>query len=541
MSSKGGFNVATDVKSPIEADEASDRSSIDARNPFKDPKVAEYYRDLYEKAQYESREAFDPEIEWTAAEERSLVRRLDWHVCLWACIMFFALQLDRGNISQALSDNMLDDLGLTTNEYNYGQTLFKLSFMAAEVPSQLISKKLGPDRWIPMQMMLWSAVAASQAALSGRSSFYLCRVLIGVLEGGFIPDLVLWLSYFYTSTELPVRLSFFWTALNLTTIVASLLAFGIFHLDNAHGLAGWRWLFLIEGLITLAIGVASVFLMPASAVQTKTWFRPKGWFTDREVKIVVNRVLRDDPSKGDMHNRQAITIKRLWQSLSDYDLWPIYALGLVVFIPPTPVTNYLSLTLRQLGFSTFNTNLLTIVPNAVTIITLLSLTWLSEKVKERSFIAAIQNLWLLPCLVALRWWPGSGKDVWGTYALLVVLLGYPYCHAILVAWTSRNAGSVRTRTISAAVYNMSVQAGGVIGSNIYRQDDKKSFYHRGNMQLVAINCLAIALYVVAKVYYVFRNKQREKKWGAMSQEQRDDYIQNTTDQGNKRLDFRFAH
>jgi hypothetical protein len=127
------------------------------------------------------------------------------------------------------------------------------------------------------------------------------------------------------------------------------------------------------------------------------------------------------------------------------------------------------LTLRHLGFSTFNTNLLTIVPNAVTIITLLGLTWLSEKIKERSFIAAIQNLWMMPCLIALRWWSGSGSDVWGTYALLVILLGYPYCHAILVAWTSRNAGSVRTRTISAAVYNMSVQAGGVIGSNIYRQ------------------------------------------------------------------------
>jgi hypothetical protein len=109
------------------------------------------------------------------------------------------------------------------------------------------------------------------------------------------------------------------------------------------------------------------------------------------------------------------------------------------------------------------------VPNAVTIITLLGLTWLSEKVKERSFIASIQNLWMMPCLIALRWWSGSGTDVWGTYALLVILLGYPYCHAILVAWTSRNAGSVRTRTISAAVYNMSVQAGGVIGSNIYRQ------------------------------------------------------------------------
>jgi hypothetical protein len=59
-----------------------------------------------------------------------------------------------------------------------------------------------------------------------------------------------------------------------------------------------RWLFLLEGLLTLLIGFASFFLMPASAVQTKTWFRPKGWFTDRELSIVVNRVLRDDPSKG---------------------------------------------------------------------------------------------------------------------------------------------------------------------------------------------------------------------------------------------------
>jgi len=90
--------------------------------------------------------------------------------------------------------------------------------------------------------------------------------------------------------------------------------------------------------MTFAIGVASVFLMPASAVQTKTWFRPKGWFTDREVKIVVNRVLRDDPSKGDMHNRQAITIRRLWQSLTDYDLWPV-SLRVVTQLPP-------SLTLR---------------------------------------------------------------------------------------------------------------------------------------------------------------------------------------------------
>lgn len=98
--------------------------------------------------------------------------------------MFFCLQLDRGNIVQALSDNMLGDLGLNTNDYNTGQTIFYVCFLAAELPSQLISKKLGPDVWIPVQMVSWSLVAAFQAFLSGKKSFYACRGLLAAFEGG---------------------------------------------------------------------------------------------------------------------------------------------------------------------------------------------------------------------------------------------------------------------------------------------------------------------------------------------------------------------
>ncbi|KAJ2981781.1 hypothetical protein NUW58_g6601 [Xylaria curta] len=504
-------------------------------NPFENPHVANHWRQVYENCRYECRHAFDATLEWSEQEEKRVIRKLDFR-----CVMFFALQVDRGNLTQVVSDNFLDDLNMNTNDYNIGNTIFLVSFLFAELPSQLVSKKLGPDRWVPAQICLWSIVAALQCLIDGRASFFATRALLGALEGGFIPDVVLWLTYFYTSKELPIRLSYFWTTLSVTGVLTSLLAFALLRLRGVLGWAGWRWLFLIEGIITFTIGVASFFMMPASAVQTKTWFRPNGWFTDRETMIVVNRVLRDDPSKGDMNNRQAITPKILWDCLTDYNLWPLYLIGLFAYIPQSPPSKYITLILRGTGFDTFNTNLLTIPYNALHILTLLLLTRLSDWLGERTLVSSIQNLWMVAPLAALRWWPGTVHDAWGTYALITVLLSYPYCHAIVVAWVSRNSNSVGTRSVSAAVYNMAVQAGNVIGNFIYLEDDKPE-YRRGNSVLFAINILAIVTFLLTKVYYLWRNKQRERDWNAMTEEEQANYLATTKHTGSRRLDFRFAH
>ncbi|KAH6884257.1 major facilitator superfamily transporter [Thelonectria olida] len=505
---------------------------------FDDPATADKYQP---HSDWENLRRFDPLARWTWREENSLVRKIDFRIMIWACVMFMALELDRANISQALTDNLLGDLGLTTDDYNFGNTVFKLAFLCAELPSQLVSKWIGPDRWIPSQMVLWSIVAFSQFWLAGRDSFLACRALLGLLQGGFIPDVILYLSYFYKHHELAIRLSFFWTMMSVADIISALLAAGLLTMRGVHGYAGWRWLFLIEGLITLIFGLLAYGLMPPGPTQTANWFRgKKGWFTEKEETIMVNRVIREDPTKSSMHNRQPITFRLLWQSLCDFDLWPLYILGLVFQIPATPEQQYLTLSLKGLGFNTFQTNLLTIPWTVLHMITMLILTYVSEIFGELTFVAIIGQFWILPCLIWFNVTNTAAVSRWAIFAVTSVLLSYPNAHPIQVAWNSRNSNSVRSRTVSASCYNMFVQTGAIISSNIYRADDAPR-YRRGNRQLLAILCMNIVIYFLVKAYYVFRNKSREKKWSSMSESERLHYLATTSDEGNKRLDFRFHH
>jgi predicted MFS family arabinose efflux permease len=510
---------------------------------FRDPAVAEHYRKVYESTNYECKDYVDHDLTWTPKEERKITWKNEWYVTFWAFVMFTALDIDRGNMAQALSDNFLENLNLDTNDFNLGHTIFLVCFLSAELPSQLVSKWIGPDIWIPTQMILWSIVSVSQAALKNKAGFFITRGLLGALQGGFIPDVCLWLSYFYTSKELPLRMSLFYIANPLSQVWSSLLAFALLEIKTDAIKEGWRWLFLIEGIVTLLIGIVSFFKMPASVVQTKSWYRKKGWYTDREEKILVNKVLRDDPAKGDMNNRQPVGPKELLRTLMNYDLWPIYLVRLLGDIGSGPTGRYLTLSLRTMGFSTFKTNALTIPHSIFSIFTMVIATHYSEVLNQRALSMAITPIWVITCLFPLRYWKGTKiatLDVWGTYALLTVLLSQPTLPPISITWCSANSNSVRDRAVSAALVNIFSQTASLCSAYIYRKDDAPD-YKRGNVQLIGIAFGALGMCLVAKGYYILRNKQKSKKWDAMSEDQRQAYIETTTDEGNKRLDFRFVH
>lgn len=169
-------------------------------------------------------------------------------------------------------------------------------------------------------------------------------------------------------------------------------------------------------------------------------------------------------------------------------------------------------------------------------------------------------VWSLPFLIALELLPGD-VNPWVKYAIVTLLVAYPYCkyetdvllsqesmyadkylsgHPILVGWNSINSNTVRTRTVSAAVYNIMVQLGSIISSNIYTADDAP-LYRRGNKVLIGICVFDIFLFIGVKAYYIWRNKSKAKIWDAMTEDEKLNYLATTTDLGNKRLDFRFHH
>lgn len=138
------------------------------------------------------------------------------------------------------------------------------------------------------------------------------------------------------------------------------------------------------------------------------------------------------------------------------------------------------------------------------ILQLLFWTWLSEKINQRFLLGAIGQLWSLPVLIALTVEPAKLSH-WARWAQGTLLVGYPYIHAMMVAITSRNAGSVRTRTVASALYNMSVQLSNIISSQIYRESDKP-LYRTGNKVLLAVLVYNVVAFIVTKIFYLQTNR-----------------------------------
>ena len=218
----------------------------------------------------------------TASElERSTIRTVSWRLIPFLVLAYFFSYLDRVNLGFAAL-TMNAELKFSPTIFAWGAGIFFLGYFIFEVPSNLALEKFGASRWIARIMVTWGIISALMATVSGEWSFYGLRFLLGVAEAGFFPGIILYLTYWYPAEYRARFLAAFAIAVPVSTVIGAPVSGLLLGLDGAMGLKGWQWLFIIEGVPSILLGVVTWFYLtdrPEHAAwlsgEQKTWLAAK--------------------------------------------------------------------------------------------------------------------------------------------------------------------------------------------------------------------------------------------------------------------------
>jgi MFS family permease len=334
-----------------------------------------------------------PVKDWSEAEEKVLVRKLDLLLMPLLIAGFFVLQLDRGNIGNALTDAFLVDVGITQFQFNVGQQLLSLGIVLLEIPSNLVLYRVGPQKWISVQIVSWGLVATFQAFQKGVGAFYATRLLLGLLEAGFIPAGLYTLTQWYTRGETSGRYAAFFLGNMVASASSGLIAYGILHMRGVAGLTGWQWLFIIEGMLTICVGVVFALMMPKAPGTPKNMLGYT-FFTERETYILVNRVILDDPAK--LVKNKYVKWEELRSAFSRWYIYPQLLISFCCIAVISPLGSYGPSIIAGYGYERLQANALSSIGGWIVLVLNLLAGWTADKTQRRGalVLAAVVLGWI---------------------------------------------------------------------------------------------------------------------------------------------------
>src|SRR3981189_2667503 len=192
--------------------------------------------------------------------ETSTIRAISWRLIPFLVLAYFLAYLDRVNLGFAAL-TMNAELKFSPLVFSWGAGIFFIGYFIFEVPSNLALEKFGASRWIARIMVTWGIISAAMALVSGELSFYVLRFLLGVAEAGFFPGIILYLTYWYPAEYRARFLAAFAIAVPVSTVIGAPVSGLLLGLDGAMGLNGWQWLFIIEGIPSVLLGIVTWFYL----------------------------------------------------------------------------------------------------------------------------------------------------------------------------------------------------------------------------------------------------------------------------------------
>jgi MFS transporter, ACS family, tartrate transporter len=213
--------------------------------------------------------------------EASTIRAISWRLIPFLVLAYFFSYLDRVNLGFAAL-TMNAELKFTPLIFAWGAGIFFIGYFIFEVPSNLALEKFGASRWIARIMVTWGIISGLMAFVSGEWSFYILRFLLGVAEAGFFPGIILYLTYWYPAQYRARFLAAFAVAVPISTVIGAPVSGLLLGLDGAMGLKGWQWLFVIEGIPSMLLGIVSWFYL-TDRPERATWLssEQKAWLATR--------------------------------------------------------------------------------------------------------------------------------------------------------------------------------------------------------------------------------------------------------------------
>ncbi|KAF7556160.1 hypothetical protein G7Z17_g1638 [Cylindrodendrum hubeiense] len=417
---------------------------------------------------------------------------------------FFVLQLDRSNISNALTDTITTDLGITSDDVNLGSQIMSIGIVVAEIPSNIILQKLGAPVWLTFQMFIWGLVALTQAWCTDIHSFYATRFLLGLFEGGYIPGAQYMLALFYTRKELALRTAIFYFGNYSATATGSLIAAGVLQMAGIKGLSGWQWLFILEGVLTLLVFFAFVAFLPRSPAHTAPIHGRWDFFSARERTILRSRVIAEDESKGE--DKASISLKNLGGAFIDHRLWLHMILNIVSLAPKGGLQLYGPTVIKSLGFSKINANLLNAVSSVIVIILSYLISVCSDKTRLRGPWCIVAFVWSIAFAGALYGLP-LGTEKWTRYAIFILLGGgNALSQGLNDAWLSINATKSSNRSIGLAMVVIGSNLGGIAGQQLFRTSDAPR-YNRAFLAILLLYTASIPITMLIMWVYWRDNKK----------------------------------
>jgi len=251
---------------------------------------------------------------------------------LGAC--YFLSYLDRTNVSVAAL-TMNADLRISSTAFGLGAGLFFIGYFIFEVPSNMIMHRVGARRWIARIMITWGVVAAGQALVQGEASFYAARILLGIMEAGFFPGAILYLTLWFPAAQRARVVGLFMLAVPLSTAIGAPIGGLLLKMDGVAGLAGWRWLFIVEGVPTLLLGFVVLKFLTDSPDKAD-WLAPdqRRWLTS-----TLDAEARETESRHRITALQALVNPRVLTLSGVYFALVFGLYGLGFWIPTIVKTN----------------------------------------------------------------------------------------------------------------------------------------------------------------------------------------------------------